>query len=142
MPYYRWPYGTLFDDLARLQQETRSFLDGGSPLLDGGVYPAVNIYQDEEGFMVRAEIPGVDKDSLEITAKGDQLTLRGERRITPADSCSCYHRRERDGGKFRRVVTLPEHVDSSKVAASYRDGVLEIMLPRAEEAKSRKIAIQ
>jgi len=142
MPFASWPYSSLFEDLARMQEEAGALLPGAPAARRGGVFPAVNIYGDGESFLVRAEIPGIDKDSLEITASGDQLTMRGERKIDPADSKCCYHRSEREGGRFRRVVTLPERVDSSKVQATYRSGVLEILLPRAEESKSRKISIQ
>jgi len=142
MPFASWPYSSLFEDLARLQEEAGALLSVSPATRRGGVFPAVDIYGDGESFLVRAEIPGIDKDSLEITATGDQLTVRGERRIDPAGSSCCYHRAEREGGRFRRVVTLPERVDSSKVQATYRSGVLEILLPRAEESKSRKISIQ
>jgi HSP20 family protein len=83
----------------------------------------------------------VDKDSLEITARGDQLTIRGERVVKPAESSASYHRREREGGRFRRVVTLPQRVEADKVTATYRDGVLEVRLPRVSEDKPRKIQI-
>lgn len=142
MPFASWPYSSVFEDLARLQEEAGSILSGAPLSRRGGVFPAVDIYGDGESFLVRAEMPGIDRESLEVTAAGDQLAIKGERRIDPADSCSCYHRSEREAGRFRRVVTLPEKVDSSKVQASYKNGVLEVLLPRAEEAKARKISVQ
>jgi HSP20 family protein len=106
-----------------------------------GVYPAVNFYDDGEKFLVRAELPGVSKDSLEITAQGDQLTLRGERHIDSPERKANFHRREREGGKFRRVITLPQAVDSANITATYKNGVLEVELPRAQEHKPRKISV-
>lgn len=105
------------------------------------VYPAMNVYDDGESFIVRAEIPGVDPASLDISVTGDTLILRGKREVEPADENCCYHRRERSAGEFRRAFSLPEMVDSSKVVASAKHGVLEIMLPRAEQAKQRKVTV-
>lgn len=107
----------------------------------GNVYPAMNVYDDGESFIVRAEIPGVDPATLDINVTGDTLTLRGKREVEPAGENCCYHRRERSSGEFRRAFSLPEMVDSSKVVATAKHGVLEIMLPRAEQAKQRKITV-
>jgi len=115
---------------------------GAVPGRAAGVFPAVNIYDDGESFIVRAEIPGVDKKTLEISVKGDQLTLRGERNIEPAAQDANYHRREREGGKLRRVVTLPEAVDPEKISATYQRGVLEVVLPRSPQARERKIEVR
>lgn len=105
------------------------------------VYPAMNVYDDGESFIVRAEIPGVDPATLDISVTGDTLTLRGTREVKVAGDDCCYHRRERSAGEFRRAFSLPEMVDSSKVVATAKHGVLEIMLPRAEQAKQRKITV-
>lgn len=107
-----------------------------------GVYPAMNIYDDGESYIVWAELPGVDPKSLDISVSGDTLTLRGERPQQPVSEKQSYHRRERSYGHFRRALTLPEQVDNTKVMANYKDGVVEIRLPRAEAAKTRKIAVK
>jgi HSP20 family protein len=106
------------------------------------VYPALNIYNDGESFVLRAEVPGVDPKSLDIEVTGDTLTLRGERKLPELPEGASYHRRERDFGQFRRSFTLPEKVNSSKVVAKCEDGILEVRLPHAEEAKARKIAVK
>jgi HSP20 family protein len=106
-----------------------------------GVYPTVNIYDDGESFMVRAELPGVKKEELEVSAKADQLVLKGTRAVESAGEEAGYHRRERESGTFRRVIVLPQAVDASKVVASYKEGVLEIVLPRAEQAMLRRVTI-
>lgn len=140
MAMFGWPTIGLDPERVRLRYELlRGLLPEGA--FSPGVFPAVNIYDDGESFLVRAEIPGIDKDSLEITARGEQLTLRGERVIEPAAAPASYHRRERESGQFRRVVTLPQQVDAGQVAATYRDGVLEVVLPRVTEAQPRKIQV-
>jgi len=140
MTFAGLPFPTLEQELSRLRSDFERLL-GGNRLSSAGVFPAVNIYDDGESFLVRAELPGIDKDSLEITTKGEQLTIRGERKLDPAEAPANYHRREREGGQFRRVVSLPQPVDANKVSATYRNGVLDVILPRAAEAQPRKISI-
>ncbi|MFB6350758.1 MAG: Hsp20/alpha crystallin family protein, partial [Bradymonadaceae bacterium] len=91
-----------------------------------GAFPPVNIYDDGEGFRIRAELPGVDKEDLEIHAQGDEITIRGERNIAPPEEGADWHRRERQGGKFRRTVTLPQTVNPDKVTANLELGVLDV----------------
>ena len=124
----------LFDELFRSMTQPAA-----NPRL--GVFPAVNMYDDGESFLVRAEIPGIDKESLDLTARKDQLTIRGTRTLSAAVEQASYHRQERDGGQFRRTITLPQAVDADKISASYKDGVLEVVLPRAPEARQRKIPV-
>jgi HSP20 family protein len=134
-PYFRgefWPEELL---------KAFSPFEGAGKARLSGVFPAINIYDDGESFLVRAEMPGVNKDSLEITAKGDQLTIRGERKIEGAHAQANYHRREREGGQFRKVVTLPQPVDGERISATYKEGVLEVVLARTAETQPRKIAI-
>jgi HSP20 family protein len=137
----RWPW--FADDRVRdeLFRVFSPFQQGPSAPRSAGVFPSVNIYDDGNAFLVRAELPGVNKDTLEITAKGDQLTLRGDRVIATARTDASYHRRECDGGQFRRVLTLPQAVDTEKIEATFRDGVLEVVLPRVPSALPRRIAV-
>jgi len=114
----------------------------GSSQSRSSLFPALNIYDDGESFIVRAEVPGVDPKDLDVSATGDTLTIRGKREIEPAGKECSYHRRERSGGEFRRAFSLPDSVDTSKVMAMVKDGILEVRLPRAEAAKQRKIQIQ
>ena len=138
---YRW-WGdprSMFEEMRRLQQRAVRESEGQHEF--SGVYPAVNIYDDGETFMLRAEIPGVDKAKLDITTKGNRVSIRGERERPGTDKDVAYHRRERDMGVFHRVITLPEQVDASKTQASYKNGVLEVMCPRAEAAKAHRVQI-
>jgi HSP20 family protein len=107
-----------------------------------GVYPQMNVYDDGESFIVRAEVPGVDPKDIDLTVTGDTLTIQGERRLEEVPEGASYHRRERSSGQFRRSLTLPDQVDSSKVAATCKHGILQILLPRAEQARQRKVKIQ
>ncbi len=138
---YRW-WGeprSMFEQMMRLQQRAQREAEGQREF--SGVYPAVNIYDDGESFLIRAEIPGVDKAKLDITTKGNRVSVRGERARSEAEAELAYHRRERDMGVFHRVVTLPEQVDATKTQASCNNGVLEIMCPRAEVAKARRVQV-
>lgn len=121
---------------------TRNSAPWGATTRRTGAFPAVNIYDDGEAFRLRAELPGVDKDDLEIEAEGDELTIRGERSLSPPEEGANWHRREREGGQFRRTVTLPQRIDPDDVTANLELGVLDIYAPRAREAKPQKIEIQ
>ncbi len=134
------PFSILDLERSRMRRELERLL-GEAPGQTAGVFPPVNIYDDGESFLVRAEMPGADREALEITARGDQLTIRGERVLSPAEAPASYHRREREGGQFRRVVTLPQRVDANGVNASYANGILEVRLPRVAEAQPRRVQI-
>ena len=111
---------------------------GGS----AGAFPPVNIYDDGEAFRVRAELPGVSKEDLEINAKADEIVIRGAREVEPPEEGANWHRRERQGGKFRRTVNLPEPVDTDEVTASLKLGVLDIYAPRAHRPEARQIEVE
>jgi HSP20 family protein len=107
-----------------------------------GVYPLVNISEDQDHFYVRAELSGVQAAGLEITLQDNSLILRGERKIPTEEKQVNYHRRERESGFFRRVVALPAMVQGDKVEATCKDGILTIKMAKPEEAKPRKIEIK
>lgn len=140
MPYRWWgdPM-TMFNEMRRMQQSLARTQESQHEL--AGVYPAVNIYDDGESFMIRAEVPGIDKSKLEITTKGNRVSVRGERTRSIPEQDVAYHRRERDMGVFHRVVTLPEQVDAAKTSAAYKNGVLEIYCPRSAAAKAHRVEI-
>ena len=107
-----------------------------------GVYPLVNISEDRDHLYVRAELPGVKAESLEITVQDNSLILRGERKIPTEEKQVNYHRREREAGFFRRVVALPARIQADKVEATCKDGILTIKLAKPEEVKPRKIQVK
>ena len=133
-------FDRLSRDLNRLVPGFNSAFGWGEGLQNTGVYPPINIYDDGESLIVQAEVPGIDREDLDITVTHDTLTLRGERKSDGRDGVS-YHRREREMGRFHRSLTLPEPVNAEKVVATFTDGILEIRLPRAEHARPRKINI-
>lgn len=107
-----------------------------------GVYPLVNISEDNEHVYVRAELPGVRPEDLEITIEDQSLILRGERRIPTEEKKVNYHRRERESGFFRRMLRLPTPVIAQNAQATCKDGVLTITLAKPEEIKPRQITVK
>ena len=107
-----------------------------------GVFPLMNVTEDKEKYYIRAELPGVKADELDISVTGDTLSISGERKLPVEDEKARYHRREREAGRFSRILSLPAQVDTGKVEASCTDGVLTVILPRAEEAKPKQIAVK
>ncbi len=136
-----------FDNILRLQRELTRSLDnpffGGWTPSGRGVFPALNILEEEDGnaVVLKAEVPGMDRDSLSIESVGNRLSVAGTREIPPPEGEYRYHRRERRAGEFRRVFRLPYEVDQDSATASYKDGVLTVRLEKAEAAKPRKITI-
>lgn len=103
--------------------------------------PSVNIRETEQAFFVEAELPGLTKKDIDITLENNILKLSGERRFEKDTNEESYHRVERSYGSFLRTFSLPSQVNAESVKASFKDGVLTIEVPKAEEAKPRKIAI-
>jgi len=130
-------FGGMYRDLERLQGEMERVFQGlRRPF--ASERPALNVWTNQDGALVTAELPGVDEADLDISVTGSNLTLRGERKA--GGDCE-YHRQERDLGKFVRTVELPFQVDAGKVQAKLAKGILEVRLPRAEADKPRKIRI-
>ena len=104
--------------------------------------PAVDIAESKDAFIIHMDLPGVSQPDIKVSLLGDVLTLRGERKRAAHEQGPTQHRIERQYGTFERSFSLGVAVDASQVKASMRDGVLEIQVPKAEEAKVREIAIQ
>jgi HSP20 family protein len=103
--------------------------------------PAVDLYEGDEAFTVKAELPGFSKDDVQVEMKDDQLTLKGERKHQTDVNEAKYHRVERVYGTFQRTIRLPAVVDVDKAEAIFKDGVLKLTLPKAEKAKPKAISI-
>ncbi|MGH8475169.1 MAG: Hsp20/alpha crystallin family protein [Methylococcales bacterium] len=137
---------SLFNDFRRVAQEMDQ-LFGSVPWPNGiraaanGTYPPINIGSTENQVDVYLFAAGMDPDSLDISIQQNLLTMKGERRISTAERAT-YYRKERYDGPFHRVVTLPDDVDPEQVEASYRDGVLHIVIRRREAAKPRQIQVK
>jgi HSP20 family protein len=131
--------------MARLQREMNRLLSGTSrwpALSTASAYPAMNIWTDQDGAVVTAELPGINPEDIEISVKNDTLTLSGSRTPEEVQEGWTYHRRERGSGNFTRSFQLSFQVASDQVEASYRKGVLSISLPRAQADKPKKITIK
>jgi len=105
-------------------------------------YPAMNAWENQEGMIVTAELPGINTDGIDISVVGDTLTLSGNRESDDLKEGARYHRRERGFGSFSRSIQLPFHVKVEDVEATFNNGILQINLPRAEEDKPKKIAVK
>jgi HSP20 family protein len=104
--------------------------------------PAVDITEHDDQYIVKVELPGVNKDEVKITLDNNILTIRGEKKQDREVKKENYHRVERSYGSFQRSFTLPSTVKSDKIDAVYKDGVLQIALPKAEEAKPKQIEVK
>ena len=104
--------------------------------------PALDIAERKDAYLVTVELPGVEADDLEITLEDGLLTIQGERHFAHDSSEQQFHRVERRYGAFRRSITLPAHVMAEGIQASFEDGVLQILVPKAEEAKAKHIQVR
>jgi HSP20 family protein len=104
--------------------------------------PTVDVEEQPEKYIVRAELPGMKLEDIKITVKDDQLVIRGEKHREVEKKDTTYHRVERAYGQFERTFTLSHQVQSDRIEAMYRDGVLEVSIPKAEEARAREIPIK
>jgi len=129
-----------YDPFQQLRSELESFNLFTPRIVQARVFPALNIWEQGDDLFAEAELPGVKSNDLDISVVGSELTIKGQRQDGAKDGAG-FHRRERGVGAFTRVVRLPADIDSSRVQATLRDGILLITLPKAESAKPRKIQV-
>jgi HSP20 family protein len=135
------PVGSLLSlqrELARAFESPFGFELGPS---GRGVYPAMNMFTDKNGYVLRMEVPGVSPENIQIETHGRVLTVSGRREVKAPEDGS-FHRRERGAGEFSRSVQLPADLDLSRAEASCKHGILNVRIPKKEEAKPRQIAVQ
>ena len=125
----------LFEDATQRRNQAEST---GDEFERADWTPAADIYETESGFLLALDLPGIDREALEIDAEDNRLIVKGTRMITE----SKQHRTERPRGKFLRTFSVPGSVDQSKIGAEYKDGVLQIRLPKRSEQKPKKIDIK
>jgi HSP20 family protein len=104
--------------------------------------PACDIYETDNEIVVKMELPEVKKEDIQVTLDNNLLTIRGERKFQEETKRENYHRIERSYGEFMRSFTLPAAIDSGKISAEYKDGVLRVVLPKREEAKPKQIEVK
>jgi HSP20 family protein len=137
-------FGSLQERINRMFDDTMRTIypQEGEELERGTWMPAVDIHETEDGYVVKADLPGIKKEDIQIDLKDSTLTLKGEKKFEQKVSKDNYIRTERAYGTFVRSFTLPHNVDSEKIKASYKDGVLELTLPKKEEAKPKQIKVE
>ncbi|MBS1992338.1 MAG: Hsp20/alpha crystallin family protein [Cyanobacteria bacterium SZAS LIN-2] len=129
-------------EMERVQQQLNRLLaSDGSPSDGQADFPPLNVWTNENGVIVTAELAGVSTESIELSVLHDTLTIRGSRQPEVLAEGQSWLRQERGHGQFSRTLRLPFAVESDGVQAHFRDGVLQITLPRAESEKPRKIAV-
>ncbi len=126
-------FGRLSDLQDELDRLFESSLTGWAPALD--------VHEDKDEFTVRVELPGLKREDIDVSLQDGVLVISGERKAEKVSEGTEVHRRERFHGKFQRALTLPTPVAADKVKAAYKDGVLAITLPKAEEAKPKQIDV-
>ncbi len=140
----RW---SPFERLSSLRDEVNRFFEGASSgsTRDAGLFtewaPALDVLQDRDSVYVKVELPGLKKDEIDISVHEGMLSVSGERKQESEAGEAGSFRSERFFGRFHRSVALPATVDNSRVTASYKDGLLVVTLPKAEEAKPKQIEV-
>jgi len=104
--------------------------------------PSLDVYEEKDSVVVKAELPGMKKEDIEVNLTGENLTIKGEKKEEKEVKEDDYYRRERSYGSFLRSVDLPCEVKSGEIKASFKDGVLEIRMPKTEEAKKKAVAVK
>jgi HSP20 family protein len=139
-----WPsldrWASLRDDLDSLLELPFLTSSGRQTQLFSGWTPALDLYQNNDNVVAVVELPGMRKEDIEISLQDGMLAIAGERKAESGQENGAT-RTERFTGKFRRSVTLPTRVDANKVTATYKDGILTVTLPKAEEAKPKQIQV-
>ena len=136
-----------FGDLVNMQRELGRVFDNLFSDAKGDVFvadwaPRVDVMEQKDSYIIKAEMPGVNKDDVRITLHENVLSIRGEKKQEKEEKDVNYHRIERSYGTFERQFALPTGVKSDKIDASYKDGILTVTLPKVEEAKPKEIEVK
>jgi len=143
-PEVAWPgfgrLSNLRDEIDRLFEAPLADFARSTQLLSGWT-PALDVYEDKDNILVKAELPGMKREEIELSLHDGSLSLSGERKGENKYEDAEVYRSERFVGKFQRTVTLPSPVAADKVKAEYKDGILTVTLPKTEEAKPKHIDV-
>lgn len=147
MDLVKWDRNDPRDSLTHIQREMRDLFDflSSGQQIEGYAsieFPPIIVSTSENNVIVRAELPGIKVNDLDIQVVKDILTIRGERKPTVDRAKATYLRRERNYGTFARTIVLPENVEMEKVAASYKNGILTVILPKSAESKPKQVLIK
>jgi HSP20 family protein len=132
-----------FAEIERIRREFDRLLEELVPREEGErlFAPVVDVYETDQDLVVKAELPGVKKENVEVSIRDNALHIKGEKKEEKEEKTETYHRVERVYGKFERVIPLPTDVKVEAAKAEFKDGVLEIRIPKAEGSKEKKIEI-
>ena len=137
-----------FRDLRTLQEEVNRLFTGSVPrsfeeegIARGAWSPSVDIYENKDGIVLEAELPGIKREDFDLSVENNVITLRGQRQFEKKNESDNYHRVERAYGSFTRSFTLPNTVSADAANAEYKNGVLRVTLPKREETKARRIEV-
>ena len=134
---------TIFDELESIQSVMNRLLSGADvPRRARAAYPPLNVWSTADGLILDAEMPGADPRDVEISVVGDELSLHGKINVQEPAAGETVLRRERPAGEFQRTLQLPFRANAGAVKATFKNGILRIAVPRSEEEKPRKIAIE
>jgi len=140
-----WRANQPFADLEQIRRQMDRLWEGvtGERVHSrtAGVFPLVNLSEDMDNYYLRAELPGVGSNALDIQVDAKTISLSGERKIAAEGEDIKYHRRERDAGKFSRMISLPGDIEPDKATANLKHGLLKIVVPKAEAVKPRQINV-
>lgn len=143
MTLVRWrPTRNLLNVSSDFDRLFNGFLSSG--LVKGGErswYPNIDLSESDKEYVVKAELPGVDKDNVKISLQENVLTLHGDKKQEKEEKDENFHKIERYYGAFQRSIHIPNSIDAKKIKAKFKDGVLSINLPKTEEAKLKEIPI-
>jgi HSP20 family protein len=144
MPLVRWdPWQEIVDKFDRYTRAMAQPQAGSQEVMATGDWtPRVDIAETDQAFVIKAEIPEVNKEDVKVTVDNGVLTIRGERKQEKEEEGQRFHRVERHYGSFTRSFTLPNNVEETKVTASFKDGMLKLQIPKAEEAKPEVIEVK
>lgn len=137
-PGFEMPLSRLRDQLNQIFEQPDFAM---SDLLGGGWLPAVDVLDDKDKLTVKAELPGFKREDLDVSVHDNNLVISGERKSDEEKKDGEFYRSERFYGKFHRSISLPSTVDTGKIQAKYRDGVLTVTLPKNEKAKAKQIDV-
>ena len=143
MALVRWDtWQEIADKFDRYAKGVTQPQAGSQEVIAGDWYPRVDIAETNEAFVIKAEIPGVNKDDVKVTVDNGVLTIRGERKQEKEEKGKKFHRVERYYGSFTRSFTLPDNVDEAKIKASFKEGMLNLHIQKTENAKPKVIQVK
>lgn len=141
-----WRVRSPFEELEQMKDRMDRLMDGFSrgsfDTATAGAFPLINLAEDKDNYYLHAELPGVAADVIHIEAAANNISISGERRLPQEKEGAKYHRKEREAGRFSRILQMPGDINPETVDASLVNGILSVVVPKAETEKPKKIVIQ